>query len=77
MRVQGKRLAKGMGEVGLEGGGGRVTVRVMSEYVYFFIWISEEFEVLFISRRLPRRLHGDHCKIRESLFGTCLQTLLT
>ena len=77
MRVQGKRPAKGMGEVGLEGGGGRVTVRVMSEYVDFLIWISEEFEVLFISRRLPRRLHGDHCKIRESLFGTCLQTLLT
>ena len=78
MRVQGKRPAKGLGEVGLEGGGGgRVTVRVMSEYVDFFIWISEEFEVLFIPRRLPRRLHGDHCKIRESLFGTCLQTLLT
>ena len=77
MRVQGKRPAKGMGEVGLEGGPPPHTVRVMSEYVDFFIWISEEFEVLFISRRLPRRLHGDHCKIRESLFGTCLQTLLT
>ena len=48
----------------------------MSEYVDFFIWISEESEVLFISR-LPRRLHGDHYEIRGSLFSRCLQTLLT
>ena len=72
-QTSGQRNGRG----GIGGGRGRVTVRVMSEYVDFFIWISEEFEVLFISRRLPRRLHGDHCKIRESLFGTCLQTLLT
>ena len=57
--------------------GGRVRVRVMSEYVDFFIWISEEFEVLLISGRLPRQLHGDRCTIRESLFSRCLQTLLT
>ena len=41
----------------------RVKVRVMSEKVDLFIWIPEEFEVLFISC-LPRRLHGDHCEIR-------------
>ena len=47
----------------------------MSEYVDFFIWILEEFEVLFMSR-LPRRLHGDHWEIRESLFSRCLQDIV-
>ena len=64
---QGQRNGRG-------GMGGRLRVKVMSEYVDFFIWISEELEVLFISRRLPRRLHGDHCKIRESIFSRCLRT---
>ena len=71
MRVQGKRpRAKGMEEVGegLELG----LRRNMQISVLF--WISEEFEVLFISS-LPRRLHGDHCEIRESLLSRCLQTL--
>ena len=58
---------------GRGGMGGRVRVRVMSEHVDFFIWISEEFEVIFISGRLPRQLHGDHCTIRESLFSFCLE----
>ena len=48
---------------GRGGVGRRVRVRVMSEYVDLFIWISEEFEVLFISR-LSRRLHGNNCEIR-------------
>ena len=65
---QGQR--NGRGRVG-EG----LRVRVTSEYVDFLFWISEEFEVLFISS-LPRRLHGDHCEIRESLLSRCLQTLI-
>ena len=64
---QGQRNGRG-------GMGERVRVRVMSEHVDFFIWISEEFEVIFISGRLPRQLHGDHCTIRESLFSFCLET---